>query len=215
MMNRDLADMRVNYQLQSLDIEDVKSDPLDQFIIWFDQARNADLKEPNAMILSTVDQNNQPDARTVLLKDIIDGQFVFYSNYESKKGQDLTANEKCALTFLWLDLERQVRIKGNCTKLDKEISTKYFQSRPRESQLGAWSSPQSQQISNRNILESKYAELEQKFKNLVKLPIPEFWGGYIVDPFEIEFWQGRSSRLHDRIFYKKQGKGWEITRLAP
>lgn len=214
-MNRELADMRVNYAMKSLDIEDIDENPIKQFQNWFEEAKLSQIKEPNAMILSTVDINLQPDARTVLLKGIENNTFVFYTNYSSAKGNQLENSQLCALTFLWLELERQVRIKGTCCKVSQEITDSYFQSRPRESQIGAWSSPQSQKITSRKELEDIFATNVEKFKNTEVIPTPNFWGGYCVIPREIEFWQGRPNRLHDRLKYQRVGETWEIVRLAP
>jgi pyridoxamine 5'-phosphate oxidase len=214
-MNPELADMRVNYAMKSLELTDVSSNPIVQFNTWFEEAKQSKVKEANAMILSTADDKGQPDARTVLLKDIKDDCFIFFTNYLSKKGEDITSNDKCALTFLWLDLERQVRIKGLCTKVSPDISENYFKSRPRESQLGAWSSPQSQIIKDRNELESKFDENIAKFEDFETLPLPDFWGGYQVQPFSLEFWQGRPNRMHDRLIYTLAAGEWKINRLAP
>lgn len=214
-MNRDMKEMREDYLQGTLDIEIMGDHPLEQFNLWFDQAKESQEKEPNAMILSTISQDGYPDTRTVLLKEIIDGQMVFYTNYESAKGQQLANNPKCHLLFLWLNLERQVRIKGTATKLSKDKSFDYFKSRPRGSKIGAWSSPQSDIIDNRNLLEQKVKETEQKFEGIKDIPLPDFWGGYAVQLTEVEFWQGRSSRLHDRIRYRLVDGNWKVERLAP
>lgn len=211
----ELANMRVNYALKSLDVKDVDTDPLIQFRNWFAEAVAGGVKEPNAMILSTVDENNGADARVILLKGVENGGFVFYTNYESNKGQQLLNNNQCAMTFLWLELERQVRIKGICSKVSQSTTEEYFQTRPRESQIGAWTSPQSKIVSSRTELEDKYAENFQKFKDKETIPTPNFWGGFCVIPKEIEFWQGRPGRLHDRIKYSLNGENWQIVRLAP
>ncbi|HMP28452.1 MAG TPA: pyridoxamine 5'-phosphate oxidase [Saprospiraceae bacterium] len=214
-MNRELADMRVNYAMKALDIVDVDPNPIVQFQIWFDEAKQAQIKEPNAMILATVDADNAPDTRTVLLKGIENNGFVFYTNYHSTKGTQLKNNDQCALTFLWLDLERQIRIKGNCNKVEQAVTDAYFQSRPRDSQIGAWTSPQSKVISSRKELEDLFIANVEKFKDIAVIPTPNFWGGYCVIPKEIEFWQGRPNRLHDRLKYQRVGDSWEIVRLAP
>lgn len=214
-MNRDMKEMREDYLQGTLDIEIMGDHPLEQFNLWFDQAKESQEKEPNAMILSTISQDGYPDTRTVLLKEIIDGQMVFYTNYKSAKGQQLANNPKCHLLFLWLNLERQVRIKGTATKLSKDKSFDYFKSRPRGSKIGAWSSPQSDIIDNRNLLEQKVKETEQKFEGIKDIPLPDFWGGYAVQLTEVEFWQGRSSRLHDRIRYRLVDGNWKVERLAP
>jgi len=210
-----IADMRVNYAMKSLDVADVDSNPLNQFTKWFTEAAKCGVKEPNAMILSTVDENNAADARVVLLKGVENGGFVFYTNYESNKGQQLAKNNQCALTFLWHELERQVRIRGICIKTEPSVTDSYFQSRPRESQIGAWTSPQSSKISSRTELENRYSENLEKFKDQKIIPTPDFWGGFCTMPYEIEFWQGRPGRLHDRVKYTLQGQFWEIVRLAP
>jgi pyridoxamine 5'-phosphate oxidase len=166
------------------------------------------------MMLSTADVNGNPSARIVLLKEIDDSGFVFYTNYGSRKGKDLKENPKAALTFFWDELLRQIRIEGRIEKISKETSKKYFSSRPRESQIGAWVSAQSSVIPNREILENKFDELEEKFGN-EEIPLPHFWGGYRVIPNYFEFWQGRENRLHDRICYKKENDEWKIFRIAP
>ena len=210
-----IADMRVNYALKSLDVAEVDADPLIQFQTWFGEAVQGGVKEPNAMILSTVDENNSADARVMLLKGVESGGFVFYTNYGSNKGRHLAGNNQCALTFLWLELERQVRIKGVCTKTESSVTDAYFQSRPRESQIGAWTSPQSSVVSSRTELENRYTQNIEKFKDQKIIPTPDFWGGFCVIPKEIEFWQGRPGRLHDRVKYSLKGDQWEIVRLAP
>jgi pyridoxamine 5'-phosphate oxidase len=214
-MNRNIAEMRVNYAMQSLDIVDVDPNPIIQFEKWFADAVAAEIKEPNAMLLSTVDHDLFPDSRIVLLKGVENAGFVFYTNYLSTKGIQLANNNQCSLTFLWLGLERQVRIKGVCEKVDQTTTDAYFQSRPRDSQIGAWTSPQSEIISSRKELEDLFAANVEKFKDLEVIPTPNFWGGYCVIPTEIEFWQGRPNRLHDRIRYISTENGWDLNRLAP
>ncbi len=215
-MQNKIADLRLDYKLQSLDIQDVSENPISQFNNWFQEALQSDLREPNAMVVATVDKNNMPNARVVLLKGVSEAGFVFFTNFESKKGQELAENSKAALVFNWLELERQIRIQGTVEKISEEDSVAYFQSRPKGSQIGAWVSPQSQIIENRSILEKTQRELEEKFVNEAILPKPSNWGGYRVIPQTIEFWQGRSSRLHDRIFYiLQEDDSWKIERLAP
>ncbi len=215
-MQNKIADLRLDYKLQSLDIQDISENPISQFNNWFQEALQSDLREPNAMVVATVDKNNMPNARVVLLKGVSETGFVFFTNFESKKGQELAENSKAALVFNWLELERQIRIQGAVEKISEEESIAYFQSRPKGSQIGAWVSPQSQIIENRSILEKTQHELELKFANEAILPKPSNWGGYRVVPQTIEFWQGRSSRLHDRIFYTLQEDcTWKIERLAP
>lgn len=210
-----LAEIRKEYSKASLDSKDVHANPIDQFNTWFAEALNAQVIEPNALTLSTVSEDGRPSGRIVLLKGVENGKFVFFTNYQSQKGKELEKNPACALTFFWPDLERQVRIEGVATRLDEQASATYFQSRPRGSQVGAWSSPQSSIIQGREILEARVKEIEKKFEGKEVLPKPHQWGGYEVDPHEIEFWQGRESRLHDRIVYTKLDNQWKIHRLAP
>jgi pyridoxamine 5'-phosphate oxidase len=212
-----LSDLRKEYSKETLEVSSIGKDPVHQFEKWFDEALQAEVLEPNAMTLSTVTESGRPSARIVLLKGIEHGKFLFYTNYQSQKGKELENNPACALTFFWPELERQVRIEGISNRVDAATSEKYFQSRPRGSQIGAWASPQSSVISDRALLENRVNEIEKKFKDQEILPKPHQWGGYAIDPFEIEFWQGRPSRLHDRIvFYKTEEKeGWTIRRLAP
>ena len=210
-----LADLRKDYSKASLDITDVLHNPIEQFNKWFSEAVNSEVLEPNAMSLATVSQDNRPSCRIVLLKGIEDNKFLFYTNYQSHKGKELEINPVCALTFFWPELERQIRIEGTATRVDDIRSEAYFQSRPLGSQIGAWSSPQSSTIENRSILEERVRQIEKRFEGKSVLPKPHQWGGYQIDPDMIEFWQGRKSRLHDRIaFVKSEGK-WKIHRLAP
>jgi pyridoxamine 5'-phosphate oxidase len=210
-----LADLRKEYARATLDVTTVFADPILQFEKWFREALEAGVVEPNAMHLSTVNAQGRPSGRIVLLKDVESGQFVFYTNYQSKKGNDLDQNPSCALTFFYPDLERQVRIEGVAERVAAVTSDQYFQSRPRGSQIGAWASPQSAIIESRTILDARASQMEKKFENEKVLPRPNQWGGYQVDPFMIEFWQGRPSRLHDRIQYVKVDGVWRIYRLAP
>jgi pyridoxamine 5'-phosphate oxidase len=214
-MKSQIADIRREYLKATLDVATVKPDPVQQFEIWFNEALDAQVIEPNAMNLSTVNEQGKPSSRIVLLKGIKNRKLLFYTNYHSKKGKELDANGACALTFFWPDLERQVRIEGVAERVEAQISEAYFQTRPRSSQLGAWSSPQSSPIKDRAILEERYVMMEKKFKDVPVIPKPHQWGGYAIEPFMIEFWQGRPSRLHDRIEYVKVDGVWKINRLAP
>lgn len=210
-----IAAIRTDYKLRSLSEADTASNPIDQFSIWWQEAINSKLEEVNAMTLATASPEGVPSARIVLLKGFDANGFVFFTNYDSFKGQQLTANPRACLVFFWKELERQVRITGFVKKLSEEDSFAYFTSRPVGSQIGAWSSPQSQIIPDRAWLEQREAVFQHKFEGQI-IPKPPHWGGFIVQPEDVEFWQGRSSRLHDRISYRKQGDtGWEKLRLAP
>ncbi|MGC4021187.1 MAG: pyridoxamine 5'-phosphate oxidase [Cyclobacteriaceae bacterium] len=210
-----ISDIRKDYSKSSLDITSVDKNPLTQFTRWFEEALKSEVDEPNAFTLSTVSEDGRPSGRIVLLKGVESGKFIFYTNYQSSKGKELENNPACALTFFWPELERQVRIEGVASKIDTSLSEKYFQSRPRESQIGAWASPQSAVISDREILDARVKELQKKFDGVDKLPKPNQWGGYEVEPNEIEFWQGRPNRLHDRIVFYKVDAVWQVHRLAP
>lgn len=214
-MDSSIADLRQNYTLAGLSEAELNSDPIAQFNVWFQQALDADLLEPNAMTIATATPDGKPTARIVLLKGVDQRGFVFYTNYESQKGQQLIANPYAALVFLWDKLERQIRIEGKVVKLDREESAAYFHSRPKASQLGAWASAQSRVIPNREVLEQKLEDLQTQYKDET-VPIPEHWGGFRVVPNRIEFWQGRPSRLHDRLVYDlKDDHSWQIQRLSP
>jgi len=209
-----LADIRKDYTLKSLEIQDVDSDPLVQFRRWMEEAIQAEALEVNAMCLSTISEDGFPNARIVLLKELDEG-FVFFTNYASSKGKELSASPKASLTFFWPEIERQVRVVGTVEKISEKESDTYFFSRPISSQIGAWASPQSQEIIDRSVIEESQKRLTEEFK---KTPIkrPVHWGGYRLLPHRIEFWQGRSSRLHDRICYELAGKSiWKKVRLAP
>lgn len=214
-MHKNIADLRTEYLKASLDLATVNHDPLKQFELWFSEAIKAEVLEPNAMHLATVNTNGKPSSRIVLLKGLEGNKFVFYTNYQSRKGRELEENPACSLTFFWPALERQIRIEGVASRVDVATSEKYFQSRPRASQIGAWSSPQSTPIADRKILEDRFLQIEKRFANEAVLPKPQQWGGYAVDPFLLEFWQGRASRLHDRIEYVKVDNQWKLNRLAP
>lgn len=209
-----LQSLRQDYRAATLSIEDVDPNPVNQFEKWFKEALNAQLFEPNVMTLATVDADMRPNARIVLLKGFDESGFSFYTNYQSNKGSDLEVNPHACLVFFWADLQRQVRINGDVVKLDEQSSTEYFHSRPIGSQIGAWASPQSRVIADRRVLEKKVEELSRQYEGQL-IPKPEYWGGYLVKPHQIEFWQGRSSRLHDRIQYQKENGNWKISRLAP
>jgi len=210
-----LPELRKEYTKETLDVSSIAKDPIRQFEKWFDEALRAEVLEPNAMTLSTVTESGRPSARIVLLKGLEQGKFLFYTNHQSQKGKELENNPAGALTFFWPELERQVRIEGISHRVDSTTAEKYFQSRPRGSQIGAWASPQSSVIGDRSLLEDRVTELEKKFKDQELIPKPHQWGGYAIDPFEIEFWQGRPSRLHDRIVFYKTEDTWTIRRLAP
>lgn len=214
-MNRDLSDLRINYDLESLEEKDLPDHPMRLFENWFSRAENTDeIMEPNAMTLATADRSGIPSARIVLLKAFREEGFIFYTNYTSKKGRQLNQNNKAALVFLWKVLHRQVRIQGEVFKLEEKESEAYFRSRPRSSQIGAWVSNQSHELDERATLESAYREFEKKYEGR-EIPLPDFWGGFILKPALIEFWQGRESRLHDRIAYEIEGDSWNRKRLYP
>ncbi len=213
-MKQSIADIRKEYSALSLKASEVDANPVDQFLTWLDMALNAEIMEPNAMTLSTI-EGNKPTSRIVLLKGVENEQFVFYTNYQSAKGQQIEKNPFVSLNFFWPELERQVRIDGEVKKVNESISDDYFKSRPRASQIGAWVSPQSETIENREVLDKRLEEIELKFKD-IEVERPPHWGGYSVKPNMIEFWQGRPSRLHDRILYTfSETKNWQIERLAP
>ncbi len=216
-MNKDktVENLREDYKAKTLNRLDVVDDPIVQFQQWFDEAMKAGQKEPNAMTLATATKEGIPSARIVLLKGYSAEGFIFYTNYKSKKGQELIQNPNAALVFCWLEMERQIRIAGKVEQLSPEASEKYFHSRPKGSQIGAWVSPQSEVIKDRSVLENKLVQLQEEYADADKLPCPPHWGGFIVRPTSIEFWQGRSSRLHDRLHYTQENGKWKIDRLAP
>ncbi len=200
--------------LRSLSENDVNKNPISQFSIWWDEAVSSNIEEVNAMTLATVNEHGYPEARIVLLKDFNEKGFVFFTNYESRKGKSLLSNPKASIVFFWKELERQVRIQGVVEKISEEDSTAYFTSRPVESKIGAWASPQSEVIESRIFLEERFKSFELQFSDQ-EIPKPPHWGGYIIKPSRIEFWQGRPGRLHDRIEYNKNNEDWTIERLAP
>jgi pyridoxamine 5'-phosphate oxidase len=209
-----LADLRKDYSLAGLLEKDLARDPFRQFEKWFQEAEAAKLPEPNAMILATAARDGSPGARTVLLKGVDGRGFVFYTNYESRKGRDLDAHPRAALVFPWIALERQVLVEGTVTRVAREESEAYFHTRPLLSQLAAWASPQSTIISGRSVIEESLKVLEKKYAGR-EVPLPPQWGGFRVSPETVEFWQGRRSRLHDRLRYHREKDGWVVERLAP
>ncbi len=211
----DIGHLRNEYASAELDLGHLDSDPWKQFELWFEQACAVQIPEPNAMSLSTVNAQGQPSLRTVLLKYFDSDGFVFFTNYQGKKARQIGENPHVALLFFWAELHRQIKVEGKAEKVPAATSLKYFASRPRGSQLGAWCSPQSTVITSRAILLAKLEEVKRKFANR-EVPLPSFWGGFRVVPSSIEFWQGRPDRLHDRFLYRRQGpKDWVIQRLAP
>ena len=209
-----LADLRREYASRALTEADALDDPIQQFSLWFGEALKSELLDTNAMTLATASPNGAPSARIVLLKGFDDAGFVFFTNYESAKARDLEGNPQACLLLFWAALERQVRITGRVSRTPSKESETYFHSRPFESQIGAWASAQSRSLDGRAALETRYAELAAKYAG-GPVPLPPFWGGYRVQPDAIEFWQGRKSRLHDRLLYTKHAGGWMRTRLAP
>lgn len=210
----DLADFRKEYSEVGLHRKDLHEQPVEQFAGWFAQAVECGLHEPNAMTLATVDVGGMPFQRTVLLKYFDDQGFVFFTNYASRKARQIESNPMVCLLFPWITMERQVIIQGRAEKISTAESLRYFASRPRESQIGAWVSNQSETITSRKFLMQKLAEIREKFSH-GEIPLPSFWGGYRVVPTSIEFWQGGPARLHDRFLYRKQADDWEIERLSP
>lgn len=212
-----IADIRRDYMLKSFDESHAAANPFDQFKEWWEEATSAEIDEVNAMTLATVDSNGKPSARIVLLKGYTHDGFIFFTNYESAKGQELAANPNAAILFFWKELERQIRIEGTVEKISEADSDAYFHSRPAGSRIGAWVSPQSKVIPGRNFLEENYQRLMLQYPDENQVPRPPHWGGYIVKPESFEFWQGRSSRLHDRLRFTKNNESsqWLRERLAP
>ncbi len=209
-----LRDIRTNYQKFELTEGTVDKDPVRQLELWLTDAITSQKSDPTAMIVSTIDQEGNPDSRVVLLKEIKSDGLIFFTNYNSIKGQQIIANQHISVVFFWPELERQVRIKGKAEKISEEDSESYFLSRPLESQLGAWASPQSQIIENRKVLDDNYTHFRQYFETH-EIKKPPHWGGFLIRPEYFEFWQGRSNRLHDRIVFCREDHNWTIYRLAP
>jgi pyridoxamine 5'-phosphate oxidase len=214
MTSRDLSALRREYESHSLDVKDVASDPFAQFAKWFDDTSATEIHEPNAMTLATATRDGVPSARMVLLKGVDARGFVFFTNYTSRKGHELDHNPRAALVFYWDELHRQVRVEGAVEKVSREESDAYFAARPVGSRIGAWASPQSEVVEGREVLDARVREVTERFEGGA-IPRPEFWGGYRVVPSCVEFWQGRTSRMHDRVRYCRDGDGWRIERLAP
>jgi pyridoxamine 5'-phosphate oxidase len=209
-----LADLRREYSLGGLRRADLLADPVRQFEKWFEAAVKGNVLEPNAMSVATVDRQGQPSVRTILLKGIDARGFVFFTNYESRKGHELAENPRVSLLVFWRELERQIMVGGTASKVSREESEAYFKSRPEGSRLAAWASIQSETIADRAALEKKLAAVAEKFRGK-EIPTPPYWGGYVVAPTTVEFWQGRVNRLHDRFLYTRVGDGWKIERLSP
>jgi pyridoxamine 5'-phosphate oxidase len=214
-INSKIVSLRKEYSSAFLNEEDVDENPFKQFELWMQQAVEAEILEPHAMTVATVSAAGKPSSRIVLLRGFDENGFVFYTNYNSHKGHDMAQNKYACLNFFWPELERQIRIEGSISKTDQQVSTDYFHSRPRESQIGAWASIQSAVIANRKVVEDAFVHYTEKFKNLEVIPKPEHWGGYNIKPTSIEFWQGRPSRLHDRLRYSEVHSSWKIERLSP
>ncbi|MFZ1750008.1 MAG: pyridoxamine 5'-phosphate oxidase [Saprospiraceae bacterium] len=214
MMNK-YGDLRQDYSRSQLVESEVSSDPLAQFDLWFHEAIDGGVLEPNAFILSTVSVIGLPSARVILLKGVDQKGFVFYTNYHSDKAKDLKVNPGASMVFMWLSMERQIRITGDVSMVTREESEAYFHSRPRESQIGAWVSPQSDVIASRDVLDQQLLKYNQQFEDRDVIPLPDHWGGYRLIPSEVEFWQGRPNRLHDRLLYTLHDQQWKIERLAP
>ncbi|MGC4031432.1 MAG: pyridoxamine 5'-phosphate oxidase [Tepidisphaeraceae bacterium] len=208
-----LHGMRVDYRKDALDETDLAADPVEQFRLWFDEATAAKVVEPNAMTFATATPDGIPSARVLLLKEFDQDGFIFFTNYGSRKGRELLANPRGAMVFFWQPLERQVRIEGTVERVSREKSLSYFEVRPKASRLGAWASRQSDVVASREVIEQREAELTAEFGE--NIPLPDFWGGYVLKPTSIEFWQGRPGRLHDRLRYQKIAGVWKIDRLSP
>lgn len=207
-IRRDFADRPLNESA-------IKNNPFEQYSIWFEEAVSSQILDPYAMCLSTATKAGIPSSRVVYLRDIIKEQFIFYTNYNSQKGLELEENPNAALNIHWGELERQIRIEGTVSKVESNVSDAYFAARPKESKIGAWASKQSNKLTDRSQLEQKLITLKEQYSNTEEIPRPEFWGGYQLNPSRIEFWQGRPSRLHDRIVFEKTNNQWKIARLSP
>ncbi len=215
MGTEDLRNLRHEYADHGLAEAELSDDPMTMFRRWMADVIAAGIGEPNAMVVATVSAAGRPSSRMVLLKEVPDDGFVFYSNYDSAKGRELVGNPACALLLPWHDLERQVRIEGVASRLSTEQNQAYFSSRPRGSQLGAWASPQSQPVASRAELDARYDAVERRFADEEVIEVPPYWGGYLVRPDVVEFWQGRRGRMHDRLVYRRTNEGWRVQRLAP
>jgi pyridoxamine 5'-phosphate oxidase len=209
---KNIKDLRIDYRKSELDIQDLSDEPILLFQKWLSEVVNLSI-DANAFVLSTVNHEGIPSSRVLLLKDVSENGFSFFTNYSSRKSKEIENNPNVCMNFFWKNFERQVRVTGIISKLSDQESEEYFNSRPYESRIGAWCSPQSKVIESRDVLENKFEELKKKYPN--EVPRPQNWGGYTISPTQIEFWQGRASRLHDRFLYSKEGENWRIERLAP
>jgi pyridoxamine 5'-phosphate oxidase len=216
---QDLARLRREYGDHGLDVADLEDDPVAMFRRWLADTVAAGVHEPNAMVVSTVSAEGRPSSRLVLLKGLDERGFVFYTNYQSRKAAEIGSNPAVSLLFPWHDLQRQVRVDGTASRVSREESEAYFAERPRDSQLGAWASPQSQVVASRSALDERYGGVLSEFAGLDEVPLPPFWGGFLVEPEAVEFWQGRKGRMHDRLVYRRSADDphapWTVARLAP